>query len=103
LVQATDPVTISVPRKILASIVELSSEMTDRMHQLLEKNTDGDLGAHEKAELESLVRIAELGQITASFCSCYRRRGGASSIARKASGSQGTVTKVEPAGTGVTN
>jgi len=39
--------------------------MTDRMHQLLEKNTDGDLRVHEKVELESLVRIAELGQIAA--------------------------------------
>ena len=65
MVQATDSVTISVPRTTLASIVEMSSEMTDRMHQLLEKNTDGDLRAHEKAELESLVRIAELGQIAA--------------------------------------
>ena len=65
MVQATDPVTISVPRDVLLSIVELSSDMTDRMHQLLEKNTDGHLRPHEKAELESLVRIAELGQIAA--------------------------------------
>jgi hypothetical protein len=65
MVQASDSVTISVPRMVLTSIVDLSSEMTDRMHQLLEKNTDGDLRSHEKAELESLVRIAELGQIAA--------------------------------------
>ena len=65
MLQADDPVTISIPRNILASIVELSLEMTDRMHQLLEKNTAGDLRPREKVELESLVRIQELAQITA--------------------------------------
>jgi hypothetical protein len=63
MVQATDPVIISVPRAVLSTIVDLSAELTDRMHQLLERNTDGDLRSHEKAELETLVRVAELGQI----------------------------------------
>lgn len=33
------------------------------MHALLERNTDGQLSASEKAELDTLVRIAEFGQI----------------------------------------
>jgi hypothetical protein len=33
------------------------------MHQLLERNTDGVHDAHERAELETLVRMAHFGQI----------------------------------------
>ena len=63
MLQAADPVTISVPRNMLSDIVELSAELNDRMHELLERNTDGELGPTEKSELEMLVRIAEFGQI----------------------------------------
>lgn len=63
MIQAADPVTFSVPRTVLSDIVELSAELTDRMHELLERNTDGQLGATERAELETLARIAEFGQI----------------------------------------
>jgi hypothetical protein len=47
----------------LADIAQLSDELTDRMHMLLERNTDGQLSPIEKAELETLVRVAEFGQI----------------------------------------
>jgi hypothetical protein len=63
MIQSADPVTFSVPRTVLTDIAELSSELTDRMHALLERNTDGQLGAIERAELETLVRMAEFGQI----------------------------------------
>jgi hypothetical protein len=63
MVQLADPVTVSVSRTVLTGIVELSAELADRMHQLLERNTDGQLGATGKAELETLVRMAEFGQI----------------------------------------
>ncbi|HEY8751698.1 MAG TPA: hypothetical protein VIM11_27205 [Tepidisphaeraceae bacterium] len=63
MVQATDSVNITVPRAMLSTIVELSAELNDRMHQLLEKNTNGNLRSHEKAELETLVRMPEFGQI----------------------------------------
>lgn len=33
------------------------------MHELLERNTDGKLTALERAELETLVQMAEFGQI----------------------------------------
>jgi len=61
--QAKDSVTVSLPRTVLTDIVQLSSELIDRMHALLERNTDGQLSSAEKAELDTLVRIAEFGQI----------------------------------------
>ena len=66
MVQATDPVTISVPRTILLEIAQLSAELTDRMHELLERNTDGQLTRTERSELETLVRMAEFGQIVST-------------------------------------
>jgi hypothetical protein len=33
------------------------------MHELLERNTNGQLTPSEKSELETLVRLAEFGQI----------------------------------------
>lgn len=63
MIQAADPITFSVPRGVLTEIVQLSGELTDRMHHLLERNTDGQLNSTEKSELEMLVRVAEFGQI----------------------------------------
>jgi aromatic ring-cleaving dioxygenase len=63
MIQTADPITFSVPRTVLTDIVQLSAELTDRMHELLERNTNGELGPTEKAELETLVRMAEFGQI----------------------------------------
>jgi hypothetical protein len=63
MIQAADPITFSVPRAVLSDIMQLSADLTDRMHLLLEQNTDGKLGATERAWLETLVRIAEFGQI----------------------------------------
>jgi hypothetical protein len=33
------------------------------MHELLERNTDGTLSVNEKSELDTLVRVAQFGQI----------------------------------------
>jgi hypothetical protein len=65
--QTADPVTVSVPRTLLSGVVELSRELSDRMHELLERNTDGQLGAMEKSELETLVRMAEFGEILSAI------------------------------------
>lgn len=70
MIQAADPVTLSVPRAVLSGIVSLSAELTDRMHELLERNTNGELNAIEKAELESLVRMAQFGQIVSMALEC---------------------------------
>jgi hypothetical protein len=63
MIKTADPITISVSRSMLADIVQLSGELTNRMHELLERNTDGSLTPTEQAELESLVRMAQFGQI----------------------------------------
>ena len=47
----------------MSDIVSLSADLTDRMHDLLERNTDDRLSPVEKRELETLVRVAEFGQI----------------------------------------
>lgn len=43
--------------------MSLSAKLTDRMHELLERNTDGALSAIEQAELETLVQMSQFGQI----------------------------------------
>lgn len=58
-----DPVTITVSRSVLTDISRLTASFTDRLHELLEKNTDAGLTPVEKGELETLVRMAEVGQI----------------------------------------
>ena len=63
MVRAADSITISVPRQILSEIAHLSADLTGRMHELLERNTDGQLTPSEQSELETLVRMAEFGQI----------------------------------------
>ena len=63
MIQAADPITVSVPRAVLSDIVQLSAELNDRMHQLLERNNEGQLAPAEKHELQTLVRMAEFGQI----------------------------------------
>ena len=62
----TDPITFSVPRNLLTDIVRLSDSLTDRMHELLEANTDGKLNSTEQSELETLVRMAQFGQIVSA-------------------------------------
>jgi hypothetical protein len=66
MTQITDPITFSVPRNLLTDIVRLTDDLTDRMHELLEANTDGALTPSERAELETLVRMAEFGQIVST-------------------------------------
>jgi hypothetical protein len=63
MIQAIDPITFTVPRTVLTGIEQLSAELTDRMHELLERNTNGELRPVEQAELETLVQIAQFGQI----------------------------------------
>lgn len=58
-----DMVTFSVPRSVLSEVIHLTSELTDRMHDLLERNADGLLTDVELAELAQLVQVAQFGQI----------------------------------------
>ena len=38
----------------------------DRMHELLERNTDGTLDAVEREQLETLVEMAQFSQLVSS-------------------------------------
>jgi len=60
---SVDAITLTVPRTVLSDIVSLSADLTDRMHALLERNTDGALSTLEREELQTLVQMAEFGQI----------------------------------------
>jgi hypothetical protein len=55
--------TVPIPRSVLAGLAGVSASFTGRMHELLEKNTEGTIGADEKRELEVLVRVAQLDQV----------------------------------------
>lgn len=46
-------------------MLALSESLTERMHELLERNTDGLLSPTELEELQTLVRISQFGQILA--------------------------------------
>ena len=63
MIQAADPIIVSIPREVLTDIVQLSAGLTDRMHELLERNTNGQLSPLEKSQLETLVQMAEFSQI----------------------------------------
>ena len=53
-------VTFSLDRRAADHITRMSPAMADRMHHLLERNTDGDLNPIEHAELEALVELAQV-------------------------------------------
>jgi len=63
MASSTDAITITLPRSAVGDVVALSASLTERMHDLLERNTDGALSAVERAELETLVEMAQFGQI----------------------------------------
>jgi hypothetical protein len=65
MVLASDLVTFTVPRATLREVTRLTEETKDRMHELLEFNTDGKLTVAERSELEWLVQIAQLNEIMA--------------------------------------
>ena len=60
---AGDAVTLTLPRSAIADVVSLSDTLLDRMHELLERNTDGRLSPVEREEVETLVVMAQFGQL----------------------------------------
>jgi hypothetical protein len=61
----SDVVTITLPRSMLPELPAFASALDARMHDLLERNTEGTLSESERAELESLVQMAQFAQILA--------------------------------------
>ena len=64
--EAGDAVTLTLPRSAIPDVVRLSATLLDRMHELLERNTDGSLSPIERAHLETLVHMAQFGQMIAT-------------------------------------
>ena len=60
-----DAVTLTLPRSMLPELPALAKNLNDRMHELLERNTEGTLVETERAELETLVQVAQVVQILA--------------------------------------
>ena len=60
-----ESVTITVPRSVVGDVVALSEDLLSRMHALLERNTDGALSPSEHEALETLVQMAQFGQLVA--------------------------------------
>jgi hypothetical protein len=63
MIQPAESVTVTLPRSVVGDVLALSDTLTDRMHELLERNTDGQLTPVERAELETLVKVSQFGQI----------------------------------------
>lgn len=61
----SDVVTITLPRSMMPELPVFATALNDRMHELLERNTDGRLSDGERVELESLVQMAQFAQIFA--------------------------------------
>ncbi|HEV7509116.1 MAG TPA: hypothetical protein VGS07_29845 [Thermoanaerobaculia bacterium] len=61
--EPAQPITLTIPLHVVAELPQLSAELNERMHELLERNTDGALSTIERRELDTLVRMAGFGQI----------------------------------------
>lgn len=62
---SADAFTFTLPRSVLPELPSLAQSLNDRMHELLERNTEGALSEIERAELETLVQMAHVVQIFA--------------------------------------
>ena len=60
---AADAITLTIPRSILPELPSLAQSLEDRMHELLERNTEGTLAEIERTELETLAQMAQIARI----------------------------------------
>jgi hypothetical protein len=65
MISTADAITLTIPRSIVPELPALSQDLNDRMHELLERNTEGTLDETERAELKTLVQMAQFAQILA--------------------------------------
>ena len=56
-------ITLSIPRQLVGELPALSADLVDRMHELLERNTEGALDATQRRELDTIVRMAQFSQV----------------------------------------
>jgi hypothetical protein len=62
----SDPVTLTLPASVATALPTMAQRLVDRMHELLERNTDAQLNVNEREELESLVDMAQFAQVFAA-------------------------------------
>ena len=60
-----DVVSISLSRKLATHLVQYTPTLAERLHRLLARNTNGDLNATEREELEALAELAQVKQLLA--------------------------------------
>ncbi len=60
-----ETVVLTLPRAFVPELPVLSRGLNNRMHALLERNTEGTLSPIEREELETLVEMAQFAQILA--------------------------------------
>ena len=65
MVMPSDTVTLRLPRDLVPELPSLAADLRARMHELFERNTEGVLTNVERAELETLVKMAEFEQLLA--------------------------------------
>jgi hypothetical protein len=65
MASSMDTVVLTFPRAMVPELPALSKSLGDRMHVLLERNTEGTLSAYEREELETLVDMAQFAQLLA--------------------------------------
>lgn len=63
MTSAAESVTFTVPRAVVGDVQTLSRSLLDRMHELLERNAEGTLSPAESEALETLVQMAQFGQL----------------------------------------
>lgn len=59
-------ITVTLPASMAGEVPVMAQRLVDRMHQLLERNTEGTLNPLEKDELAALVDMAEFAQVLAT-------------------------------------
>jgi len=60
---AKDFVTLKLPRTAVEDFPVITEALISRMHNLLERNTDGLLSATEVDEAETLVELVQFSQV----------------------------------------
>lgn len=60
---SSESFTLTFPWQVAKQMPTIASELNTRMHELLERNTEGALSFIERRELETLIHMAEFAQI----------------------------------------
>lgn len=59
-------ITVTLPASVACEFPTMAQRLVQRMHDLLERNTEDQLNELEREELEALVEMAEFAQVFAT-------------------------------------